>query len=104
MIIELYKDMIKMVSGISDFYSQGVGSSGGNRTASGISQVINESGYIFKLFIRRFELEILQPLAEMTASMIQQFGTDEMEYSITAAAPDSPKYGRVKLEYLLGNY
>jgi len=104
MIIDLYKDMIQMGSGISDFYSQGTGSSGGNRTASGISQVINESGYIFKLFIRRFELEILQPMAEMVASMIQQFGTNEMEYSITATAPEIPKYGRVKLEDLLGNY
>jgi len=104
MIIDLYKDMIQMGSGISDFYTQGTGSSGGNRTASGISQVINESGYIFKLFIRRFELEILQPMSEMVASMIQQFGTDEMEFSITSANPEIPKYGRVKLEDLLGNY
>jgi hypothetical protein len=56
------------------------------------------------LFIRRFELEILQPLAEMTASMIQQFGSDEMEWSITAAPPGIPKWGRVSLEDLLGNY
>lgn len=104
MIIDLYKDMIQMASGISDFYDKGVGSSGGNRTASGISSVINESGYIFKLFIRRFELQILQPMAEMVSSMIQQFGTDEMEYSITAAAPEIPKYGRVRLTDLLGNY
>src|SRR6266550_5173834 len=104
MIIDLYKDMIQMGSGISDFYTQGVGSSGGNRTSSGISQVINESGYMFKLFIRRFEIEILQPMMEMVSSMIQQFGTDELEYSITNSNPEIPKFGRVKLADLLGNY
>lgn len=104
MIIDLYKGMIELASGISDFYAKGMGTSGGNRTSSGISQVINESGYIFKLFIRRFELEVMQPLCEMVASMIQQFGTDEMEYSITAEQPEIKKYGRVRLIDLLGNY
>lgn len=103
-IIDLYENMIQMASGISDFYSKGMGSPTGNRTSSGISQVINESGYIFKLFIRRFELEIMQPMAEMVASMIQQFGDDEMEYSVTNAPPVIPKWGRVKLANLLGNY
>lgn len=104
MIIDLYKGMIEMASGISDYYAKGVGSPTGNRTSSGISQVINESGYIFKLFIRRFELEILQPLAEMCSSMIQQFGSPEMEYCITHETPRIPMWGRVKLEDLLGNY
>jgi len=103
-ILDLYQKMVEQGSGISDFYSRGVGSSGGNRTSSGISQVINESGYIFKLFIRRFELEIMQPICEMTASMIQQFATDELEYSITNAPPEIAKFGYVKLENLLGNY
>jgi hypothetical protein len=104
MIIDLYKDMIQMASGIDDFYAKGLGGPTGNRTSSGISQAINESGYIFKLLIRRFELEIMQPMCELVCSMIQQFGTDEMEYSITAAKPEIPKYGRVKLEDLFGNY
>jgi hypothetical protein len=103
-ILDLYRNMIEMGSGISDFYAKGVGSPTGNRTSSGISQVINESGYIFKLFIRRFELEIMQPLCQMTASMIQQFGTDELEYNITNAPPMIDKFGYVKLENLLGNY
>src|SRR5690242_5484319 len=104
MIIDLYKNMIEMSSGVSDFYAKGVGSPTGNRTSSGISQVINESGYIFKRFIRNFELQILQPLCEMVASMIQQFGSAEMEYEITNAAPGIEKYGRVPLESLIGNY
>jgi len=103
-IIDLYRGMIEMVSGISDFYAKGVGTPSGNRTSSGISQVINESGYVFKLLIRNIELDVLQPLCEMVASMIQQFGTDEMEYSITNASPGIPKYGRVKLESLIGSY
>lgn len=104
MIVDMYKNMVEVGSGIDDFYGNGIGSSGGNDTASGINQVIGQSNYVFKLFIRRFELEILQPLAEMTASMIQQFGTDEMEWSITAAPPGIPKWGRVALTDLFGNY
>jgi len=103
-ILDLYRSMIEMGSGISDFYAKGIGNTGGNDTSSGISQVINQSGYTFKMFIRRFESEILQPLCEMASSMIQQFGTDEMEYSITNAPPNIPKWGRVKLTDLLGNY
>ena len=104
MIVDLYKGLIEMQSGISDFYAKGVGSPTGNRTSSGISQVINESGYIFKLLIRNMEQDILQPMMEMVGSMIQQFGSDEMEYSITNAAPGIPKYGRVPLASLIGNY
>jgi hypothetical protein len=103
-IVDLYKGMIEMQSGISDFYAKGVGSSGGNRTSSGISQVINESGYVFKLLIRNIELDVLQPMMEMCGAMIQQFGTNEMEFSITNASPSIPKYGRVPLASLIGNY
>jgi hypothetical protein len=103
-IIPMYQGMIEMSSGISDFYSKGIGSPTGNRTSSGISQVINESGYTFKRFIGNFEIEVLQPLCEMVAAMIQQYGSDEMEYDITAQQPGIPKYGRVKLASLIGNY
>lgn len=103
-ILDLYKGMIEMTSGISDFYAKGVGTPQGNSTSSGISQVINESGYVFKVFIRNMELEVLQPMMEMISSMYQQFGTDELEYSITHAPPGIPKYGRVKLESLVGGY
>lgn len=104
MIVDLYKNMVEMGSGVDDFYGKGVGGPSGNGTASGISQVIQQSGYVFKLLIRRMELEVLQPMAEMVASMIQQFGTDEMEWSVTAMQPGIPKWGRVSLEDLLGNY
>jgi hypothetical protein len=100
-IIDLYRGMIEMSSGISELAT---GLAQANGTASGISQVINESGYVFKLFIRNFEIEVLQPMCEMVASMIQQFGTNEMEYSITNAPPGIPKYGQVKLKDLIGNY
>jgi hypothetical protein len=103
-IIDLYRGMIEMSSGISDFYAKGVGSPSGNRTSSGISQVINESGYVFKLLIRNIEIDVLQPMCEMVASMIQQFCTDEVEYAITNAPAGIPKYGRVPLESLIGSY
>jgi hypothetical protein len=103
-IIDLYKGMIEQVSGISDFYAKGVGSSGGNRTSSGISQVINQSGYVFKQIIRNMENDVLQPLMEMVASLIMQYGSDEMEYDITNAPPGIPKYGKVPLNRLVGTY
>lgn len=103
-ILELYKGMIEMTSGVSDFYGKGVGSAGGNRTATGIQQVIGESNYRFKMFIRNLELDIFQPVLEMCASMVQQFCPDEVEYMITDAAPQIPKYGKVPLEELIGNY
>lgn len=103
MIVDMYKNMVEVGTGFDDIVG------GGTRgaaltTASGMDQAIGQNNYTFKLFIRRFELEILQPLAEMVASMIQQFGTDEMEWSITAAPPGIPKWGRVSLQDLLGNY
>lgn len=104
MILQLYKQMIELSSGISDFYGKGVGSSGGNRTATGIGQVITESNFIFKQFIRNLEVDVLQPMLEMTASMIQQYCTDYVEYEMTGAAPGIPKLGTIPLEQLVGNY
>jgi len=104
MILDVYRSMIEMASGVSDFYAKGVGSPTGNRTSSGISQVINESGYTFKRFISNFEIQILQPLCEIVAALIQQYGTDEMEYEITGLPPGIPKYGRVPLSSLIGSY
>jgi hypothetical protein len=72
-ILEVYRGMIEMASGVSDFYSKGVGGSAGNKTATGIQQIIGESNYRLKMFIRNMEIDVLQPLLEMCASMIQQF-------------------------------
>lgn len=103
MIVDMYKNMVEVGSGFDDI--AGGGTSGAAlTTASGMDQAIGQNNYTFKLFIRRMELELLQPLAEMTASMIQQFGSDEMEWSITDAPPGIPKWGRVSLQDLLGNY
>jgi hypothetical protein len=102
-ILDVYKGMIEMTSGISDFYGKGVGSPTGNRTATGISSVINESNYRFKLFIRNLELDILQPLLNMCATMVQQYITDEQEVLITDAPATVPKYCKIKPEELLGD-
>jgi len=104
MILDLYEKFAQTGSGIDDFYSKGIGGPGANNTASGIDAAMQQGGYLFKLFIRRFELEVLQPICEMTASMIQQFGTDELEWSITNAPPGIPKWGHVKLTDLFGDY
>jgi len=103
-ILGLYKGMIEMTSGISDFYQKGVGSSGGNDTATGINQVINESNFKFRMFIRNLEVDILQPLLQMCASMVQQYTTDEIEIQITDDMPVIPKSPFVAPEELIGTF
>ena len=103
-ILDLYKGMIEMTSGVSDFYSKGVGSAGGNDTATGISSVINESNYRFKLFIRNLEVDVITPMLEMCATNIQQFLTDEEEVTITGLPPGIPKWQTVTPEMLIGNF
>jgi hypothetical protein len=105
-IMDVYKGMIEMASGISDFYGKAIGGPSGNRTASGINSVINESNYRFKLFIRNLELDILQPLLQMCASMIQQYMTDGEEVMITKSqnGPQIPKWQFIEPEAIIGNY
>lgn len=101
-ILPLYKNLIEMASGISDFYSKGVGGSNGNDTATGISSVIGEANYRFKQFTRSLEMDILQPLLVMCCSMVQQFMTDQEEIEITDAPAGIRKLVWVSPEELLG--
>jgi hypothetical protein len=104
-ILDVYKGMIEMTSGVSDFYGKGVGSPTGNKTATGISQVINESNFRFKLLIRNLELDILQPLLSMCASMVQQYIQDPLEVQITGEqAPAIPKFVQLTPEDLIGTF
>lgn len=103
-ILDLYRGMIEATSGISDFYSKGVGSPENNRTATGIASVVNESNFRFKMFIRNLEIDILQPLLEMTASMIQQYMTNAEEVRITDAPVGIEKWPVVHPEDLIGNF
>jgi hypothetical protein len=104
-ILDLYKGMIEMGSGISDFYGKAVGNPTGNRTATGINSVINESNYRFKLFIRNLELDILQPMLQMCASMLQQYMTDRQEMLITKnPQPGFPKWQMIDPEQIIGDY
>jgi hypothetical protein len=101
-ILPLYKNMIEMSSGISDFYSKGVGSGGGNDTATGISSVIGEANYRFKQLTRNLEMDILQPLLVMCCSMVQQFMTDQQEIEITDKPAGIKKLIWVSPEELIG--
>lgn len=103
-LMELYKGQIELSTGISDFYSKGVGSSGSNSTATGIGSIINESNYRFKLFIRNLELDVLQPLLEMSAMNIIQFMSDQEEVMITGANPAIPKYITVTADQIVGAF
>ena len=101
-VLELYKGMIEMTSGVSDFYSKAIGSPTGNKTATGISSVMNESNFRFKMFIRNLEMDILQPLLGMCASMIQQYMTDQVEVQITGDQPMIKKWVVLQPEELVG--
>lgn len=103
-IMDLYKGMVEMASGISDFYGKSIGAPNGNRTATGINSVIQESNYRFKMFIRNLELDILQPMLAMCASMIQQFLSDAEEVMITKNQPAIPKWVSVSPADLIGNF
>jgi hypothetical protein len=103
-LLELYKGQIELATGISDFYGKGVGGPGANSTATGISSIINESNYRFKLFIRNLELDILQPLLEMSAMNVIQFMSDEEEVMITEDNPLIPKYVTVTADQIVGAF
>jgi hypothetical protein len=103
-ILDVYKSMIELGSGVSDIYAKGIGSPSNNRTASGINSIINESNFRFKMFIRNLELDILQPLLAMCASMIQQFMTHEEEVRITDAPAGIQKWPVVSPEELIGDF
>jgi hypothetical protein len=103
-LLDLYKAQIELSTGISDFYSKGVGGPGTNSTATGISSIINESNYRFKLFIRNLELDILQPLLEMSAMNIIQFMSDQEEVMITEAPATIPKYFTVTADQIVGAF
>lgn len=102
-ILPLYKNLIELTSGISDFYSKGTGAPTGNRTATGINSIISEGNFRFKLFIRNLEIDVLQPLLQMCASMVQQFVTDPVEVELTDAPPMIPKWQQVTPQQLVGN-
>lgn len=105
-ILDLYKGMIEMTSGVSDFYAKGSGSPTGNKTATGISSVINESNFRFKMFIRNLEVDVLQPLLAMCASMVQQYMTDPEEVLITKNpnGPAIPKWQSIQPASIIGNF
>lgn len=101
-LLDVYKMMIENASGVSDFYSKGMGSPTNNKTATGISSVMNESNFRFKMFIRNLELEVLQPALTMCASMVQQYITDPMEFQITGENPAIKKWITLQPEELIG--
>lgn len=103
-ILEIYKSMIESTSGVSDFYSKGVGSPTNNKTSTGISSVMNESNFRFKMFIRNLELDVLQPLLTMCASMVQQYISDPIEVQITGEAPQIKKWVTLTPEELIGTF
>lgn len=103
-ILSVYKEFIELSSGVSDFYSKGVGTGGDNSTASGINSIIQESTHRFKLFIRNLELDIVRPMLNMVAAMVQQFTTDQFEMMLLNAPPAIQKLGNIAPESLIGSY
>lgn len=103
-ILELYRGMMEMASGVSDFYNKGVGSPTNNKTGTGIVSVINESSFRIKDFIRNLEIDVLQPVLEMCASMIQQFSTEPFIVQAGDVPPGQPSQIQVNPQDLIGSY
>ena len=90
-ILPLLKGIIEVTAGQSDFYAKGVGSPTGNRTATGIQSVIQQSNKRLIEVVAQLENDIFRPLLAMVASMIQQNITDDFEIRITDEMPGIPK-------------
>jgi hypothetical protein len=103
-ILPVFRNFIELASGVSDFYSKGVGSGGSNDTATGINSIISESSHRFRVFMRNLEFDIVQPMLQMVASLIQQFTTDEIEVALTQEAPAIQKFPVVTPEQLIGSF
>lgn len=104
-LLEVYRGLIEMTSGISDFYSKGVGGPQGNETATGINNVIGESNFKFRAFIRNLELYVMQPLLQQCVSLVQQYITDDLEVQITGSQqPGFPKWEKISPADLIGNF
>lgn len=103
LVLDIYKGLIEMTSGISDFYHKGVGG-GGTDTATGIATIVGESNFKFRLFIDNLQFHIMEPLLQQCASNIQQYMTDEFEVMLTDEEPGIPKWTSISPEELIGNF
>jgi len=90
-ILTILKQLIEQAANISDAYQRGGGVTAGNKTASGISAVIQQANKGMSQLVLQICEDILQPLLKMSAANIQQFGSDEIEVRITDEAPSIPK-------------
>ncbi|KKK67678.1 hypothetical protein LCGC14_2951670, partial [marine sediment metagenome] len=107
-LLPLFQNMIETGAQVSDSFQRGVGSTQGNKTATGIQSVIQQSSTGRSEVTRYLSDVILQPTLAMAASMIQQYGPDEMEIRITDEMPSIPKvqsqFMTIKNSDLTGNF
>lgn len=107
-LLPIYQSAIEVAASVSDAFQRGVGSTSGNKTATGIQSVIQESNKSMGLVARQISEDILEPALQMTAANIQQFITDEIEIRITDEQPFIPKvqsqFITIKPSEIAGNY
>ena len=90
-VLPIFQQSIENTANISAAYQRGVGSTTGNRTATGIQSVIQQANKGMGRLGRQICEDIIQPLLAMTASNIQQFLPDEAEIRITDMEPSIRK-------------
>lgn len=102
------QNAIEVASNVSDAFHRGVGGTQGNKTATGISSVLQETNKTSTQLVLRLTEDILEPGLQMTASNIQQFITDELEVRITDELPAIPKQNSqflmIKPSEIAGNF
>ena len=107
-VLPIFQQMIESTANISDAYQRGIGSTTGNKTATGISSVIAQSNKGVTQLVYQLCEDVIHPLLQMTASNIQQFLTDEIEVRITDDQPAIPKLNsqflRISKEDIKGHF
>lgn len=82
-VLPIFQQMIESAANISDSYQRGIGSTTGNKTATGINSVIQQANKGMTNLALQLCEDLIQPLLLMTASNVQQFLTNDVEVRIT---------------------
>jgi hypothetical protein len=98
-ILPLFQQMVKLATGFTDVDAQPSG-----KTPTGAALSAIDASPRFKKFLRNLEVDIIQPLLQMCASLNQQFLKEPYEIVITGEEAAIPRYPNVPPEQLAGGF
>ena len=98
MILPLFQKMVQLATGFRDTEQPSP------KQPVGMQLVMVDASPRFKKFLRNLEVDIIQPLLQMCASMNQQFLTEPYEIIITGEEAAIPRYPHVTPAQLVGGF